>query len=513
MIIGISARPARPLVLALAVLLVTAATGLALAQDTVAERRAQVEAAPEDPHAWVSLGNALLDQEDTEDAKGAYLEAISVDYRSCDGHYGLGLAEFQRGDYQASLFAFNEVTRLCAERFDGHYNRAVTLARLRRPAEAAEAFREAVAQAEPEASPDDRVAGWTGLAGQRKITAEFDAAAEAYASALQIRPTDDGLLFLHSDALHRAGRGLEALPDLTDLEARSDDYRVSGLIADVYVEAGQIDRALSSLDRALAQTEASGNATAQASLLVKLGLLQRSLGRDAEAADSFRRATQLDGASWEAQYNLGVSLLEAGQTADALDALQAAEAQAGGNGAVALALASAYDQLARPQEALDAALVADTALTDPGSLVEARFIAGRNAYRLGDYGTARDLLEGVVDARPDSAAVQLWTGLATYQQGDFSAAVPYYERAVQLDPNDVTTRANLGAAYLATERYQDAELVYELLLQQDQQDAESFYNLGWSLISQDRRGPSRDAWASSCDLGYGAACDALAEYF
>lgn len=505
-------RGVRPLPWILAVLFLLMANP-ALAQDSVGELRARAEASSDDARPWVALGNALLDQGRAEHAKDAYLEAVAIDYRSCDGHYGLGLAEFERGDFQAALFAFDEVTRLCEERFDGHYNRAVTLARLRRPAEAAEAFRRAIAEAEPEASSADRVAAWTGLAGQRKRTGEYAAAADAYSSALAIRPTDDELLFLRADAMWRAGEGLEALPDLTDLEGRSRDYRVSALIADIYVDAGQVDYALRSLNRALNRAEAAGDDSARASLLVKLGVLQRSLGREAEAGESFRLATRLHADSWEAQYNLGVSLLEGGQTREALQPLRTAAELASDSGEVALALASAYDQLAQPEEAVEHARRAAEELEDEEAVTEARFIAGRNAYRLGDHGVARDLLEQVVDARPGSATVQLWTGLAAYQQGDYAAAVPYYERAVQLNPDDVTARVNLGAAYLASGRYQDAETVYELLVEQNEDDAESYYNLGWSLIGQERRGPTRDAWASACDLGYRAACDALAQYF
>jgi len=504
-------RLARPLAWTIALLVML--TGVALAQSSPDELRAAAEAAADDPRAWVALGNALLDDEDPEAAKTAFLEAVAVDYRSCDGHYGLGLAEFGRGDYAAALFAFNEVTRLCEERFDGHYNRGVTLARLRRPAEAAEAFREAIAQAEPEASADDRVAAWVGVAGQRKGTGDYAAAASAYASALQIRPTDDELVFLQGDALWRAGSGLDALPDLIDLEGRVNDYRVSALIADIYVGASQVDYALRFLQRALNRAEASGDAKARSNLLVKLGLLQRGLGRDGEAAASFREASQLDQSSWEAHYNLGVSLLEAGQTSDALPALETAERLAPDSGEVALALASTYDLLGRPGEAYAVAQRALAALGDEAALTEARFIAGRSAYRLGDYSAALEQLERVVDARPGDASAQLWAGLAAYQQGDYAGAVPYYERAVQLDPNDVTARVNLGAAYLAAERYQDAETVYRLLVEQDGRDTESLYNLGWSLIGQERRGPARDVWASACDLGYRSACDALAEYF
>jgi tetratricopeptide (TPR) repeat protein len=121
-------------VLALAVALAAAFLAVATAQSSVAELRAAVQATPEDAEAWTRLGNAAFEAGELEDAKDAYLEAIALDYLLGDAHYGLGLVEFARGDFQGALFAFNEVTRLFPDRFDGHYNRAVTLATLRRPA-------------------------------------------------------------------------------------------------------------------------------------------------------------------------------------------------------------------------------------------------------------------------------------------------------------------------------------------------------------------------------------------
>src|SRR5690606_6961620 len=99
---------------------------------------------------------------------------IALDYRNGDAHFGLGLAEFGRGDLDSALFAFNEVTRLFPDRFDGHYNRGVTLARLKRPTDAAEAFREAVAQAEPEAGAAELHDAFVGLAGQLTSIGDFD---------------------------------------------------------------------------------------------------------------------------------------------------------------------------------------------------------------------------------------------------------------------------------------------------------------------------------------------------
>lgn len=501
------------LLLPVAIIVLLFAT--AFAQPSLNELRAETELHPENVEAWVNLGNALLEEEQYESAKDAFLEAIALDYRHGDAHFGLGLAEFGRGDFQAALFSFNEVTRLYPDRFDGHYNRAVTLARLRRSADAAEAFREAVAQAGPEAASAELADAYIGLADQLKRSGDFAGAAEAYTNALDNEPTTDPLelRYLRADALYRAGRGLEALPDLTDLEGETTDYRVSSLIADIYVDQGQVDYSLRALERGLRKARANENSQVQANLLVKLGLLQRQLGRDAEAAASFQQAAQVDDSSWEALYNLGVSYLEMGQPASAVEVLQDAAEIAGANGEVHLALASAYDQLGRTDFAMGSARRAIDALEDDQLIAQARLILGRSLYRQGDFEQAATTLAEVVQARPSDPQAQLWAGLAEYQLGNYRTAAQYYERAVQLAPNSTEARANLGAAYLANERFGDAEAVYELLVQQNPQDAESHYNLGWALMSQNRRADARTAWQRASELGYGPANQALSQYF
>lgn len=496
-------------------LLTTAALvllAMALAQPSISDLRTKVQAAPTDVGARVELGNAYYAAGQYDEAKASFLEAIALDYRSGDAHYGLGLAEFARGDYQAALFEFGEVTRLFPDRFDGHFNKAVTLARLRRPADAAAEFKEAIAQADPEASNDDRVQSYLGLAAQLEISGDYAAAADAYGSALDLAPGNADYILRRGTALQKAGRGLEALPSLTELEAKSSDYRVSSLIADIYVSAGQIDYAMFSLDRALNKAQAANDGKAEGNILVKLGSLQRSLGRDADATASFEKAAKADPSSWEALYNLGVSFLESGQTRNAIAPLEQAVSLNPDSGDAYLALASANDQLAQPQKALTNAQQALTRLADPAMLTSARFIAGRSHYRLGDYATAEQELDQVVQATPDDGQAQLWAGLAAYQASDYATATRYFEKAVQLNPNSVEGRVNLGASYLAAERYQDAETVYQLLVQQNPSDSESLYNLGWSLFSQSRRGAASDAWKAACEQGYKPACDAITKY-
>ncbi|MDA0699849.1 MAG: tetratricopeptide repeat protein, partial [bacterium] len=264
----------RWLALVMLATLAAAALTVAGARSTDDLRRMTAER-PGDAEAWARLGEALLAADDLAGAKEAYLEAIAIDDLVGDAHFGLGLAEFGRGDFAAALFSFSEVSRLYDDRFDGHFNRAVTLARLRRPVEAAAAFRRALGEAEPEATPIDRLNTWTGLGAQLVFAGEHGSAADVFAEALALAPDDNDLAYRRGSALLSAGRGLEALVELTDVEARTSDYRFSSLIAEVYLEQGQVDYALRALERADRKAQTAGDAGGRASALIALGKIQR----------------------------------------------------------------------------------------------------------------------------------------------------------------------------------------------------------------------------------------------
>ena len=501
----ISSRPLKGLIF-----LVLVATTPVLAQPNISALRQSVSSNPADVEAWLELGNAYFDSGDFDAARESFYEAVALDYRSGDAHFGLGLSEFERGDFPAALFEFNEVTRLYPERFDGHFNKAVTLAKLRKFDEAAAAFGEAIAQ---EASDDQRVEAYLGLAGMHKRAQNYSAAAEAYTEAAALRPTDTELAYQRADSLYQAGQGLEALPDLVDLEESSSDYRVSALIADIYVEQDQTDYALRSLERAQRKAQGAADATAQANILVQLGLLQQQLGRSSEASTSFQQAVYTDATAWQAQYHLGVSLLEDGQAASALSALENARTLNPDSAEVYMALALAYEQTGQMDQVMPAAEAAMERAEDPTQLSDVQFVLGRVSYQQGSFEEALSAFEEVVEAQPENALAQLWAGLAEYSLENYMSAVQYLERAVQLEPESVEARANLGASYYQAERYQDAEVVFELMLEDTPTDAEALYNLGLSLMAQNQRVSAREVWVQASDLGYGPAQDALQQYF
>ncbi len=509
-----------------------------LAQDasSVATYQQAVQSNPNDVNNWVNLGNAQMAGGNFTAAKDAFIEAIARDYTLVDAHFGLGLSQYELGDYPAALFEFDAVTRLDPERFDGHFNRAVTLAKLRESEKAIEAFNEAIVQADPEATDPQKVNAFLGLAGQLKRTEDYAGAADAYAQALLLAPEDPELAYLKGEALHRAGNGLEALPELSALESKSSDYRVSALIADIYVQQGQTDYGLRSLERALSKAAGAADMKAEAMLLVKLGMLQQDLGRDAEALASFQRASAADPNDWQARYFLGVSQLNSMDFNGAVSQLESAAVGNPESVEIQLALASAYEGAGR---AADMQRAAETVIASSNSksiLEEAIFALGRARYLQGNYEGALEAFESVIsgdipveedmasaeapqdltteeDSTIDMAAVQLWAGLSEYKLENYVSAVQYLERAVQLDPENAAARVNLGAAYIAAKRFEDAELVYTMIVEENPSDGQAFFNLGLSQFNQSNKDGAKEAWLRSSALGFAPAQDALQKYF
>lgn len=494
--------------------------------DTIAGLRRELAQNPDDANGWIRLGQAYLEASERgveasrlginplEGARDSFIEAVSLNYLSGDAHFGLGVAEYARGDFAAALFAFSEVSRLFPERFDGHFNRAVTLLRLRRPEEAIDAFNTAISN-DSQASDQELINAYLGLAGQLKRIENFMAAADAYSAALELAPGNPELLFLRSEALFEAGEGLEALADLSELDATSNDFRVSALIARIFSQQNQPERAQRALDRARRRAAESSDRLAEANILLEIGRLARDEGRLPEAIAELRQSVRLNPNAWEGHYLLGLSLLESGQPREARTALEDALALNRDRADIYLALATTYDLLNDPQTALRNAQNGLQRLqaNEEATASELRFVQGRTLFRLQDFASAFDVLQRVVAEQPNNGQAHLWAGLAAYQLGDFSLAAQLYERAVQLSPESVEARINLGAAYLAAQRYEDAELVYQLFLAQNGPDAEVFFNLGWALLSQGRRQEARDAWQQAVRLDYPPARTALSEFF
>jgi tetratricopeptide (TPR) repeat protein len=201
----------------------------------------------------------------------------------------------------------------------------------------------------------------------------------------------------------------------------------------------------------------------------------------------FREAIQIDPNLWEARYDLGVVLANAGDLATAEDQLRAAAKLAGDREEVSLALAevrrrrgshkeaasSLEDFVKEHPNAVEARTLLVAALRDSGqfdkAIVQAREVLVRkpgDATALaelaqchlgkGERETAQLLVKQALDVNPKSAIAHRVQGLVYFAGGDDSSAFQSFSKAAQEDPRDTTSRINMGAVLLRAGAYAKA---------------------------------------------------------
>jgi tetratricopeptide (TPR) repeat protein len=495
----------------LAGLVALALAGAAAAQTAAcpdaAPLEAKLKAAPGDVAAMINLGRAYLCSKRLADAQATLEDAVALSYPNFDAHYYLGLVLFQRGDLDAALYEFVQLSTLYPERLEPLNNQGVVYARLRKPDDAIRAFGAAVEAGKKASAPVEVIVEiQTNLAAQQRVKGDYLAAAQTYANALDLRPGDPALVLARAQALFDGGKGTDALPLVSDLRVKNPaNVAATLLIADIYAQQSLPDRALRELERTLSLVKTGDE---RASLQLKRGLLLQSLGRKADAVAAFRAAATANPEAWEAQYNLGAALL-ADKPADALAAFRAAAKLRPDDGETQLGIAAAQDALRNYAAAYTAARNAMPLLNNPTLRSRARFLAGKSAYQAGQYKDAETELGQLVKSDPNTFDYQLWYGLTEYALKDYPDAITALENATRLAPSSTLARVNLGAAYLAAKRYGDAEQLMRTVLAVEPDNASALTNLGLALANLNRIEEARTALNRAASLGSGEAKRAL----
>jgi len=161
-----------------------------------------------------------------------------------------------------------------------------------------------------------------------------------------------------------------------------------------------------------------------------------------------------------------------------------------------LALASAYLQLGREEEAL-AELERAAELAPDNSFIQAQL--GRLYLKREDLAKSVAALERARELEPEEAQIRYWLGAAYYfrSYADAKSAVAELEKAVELDPEDAESQTRLAMAYMHRDEAGDrdrASRALEKALELDPQQAEPYYYLGQLHLQAGRREEAIAAW-------------------
>ncbi len=234
-------------------------------------------------------------------------------------------------------------------------------------------------------------------------------------------------------------------------------------------------------------------------------------GRD-RAISLLREAIVLDRGLWEAHYDLGVVLANAGDLAGAEDELKVAARLAPDAEDVVTALGELRRRRGEQKDAADALgdfvqshpdavqarILLVTALRDSGqtdkAIAQAREVLVRRAgdasalaelslshLAKGERDTASLLAKQALDANAHSAIAHRATGLIALASGDDAAAFAAFTKATQEDPRDTTARLNMGAVLLRAGAYAKAAEQYRAIREVAPDDASAAVGLAAAL--------------------------------
>ena len=269
-------------------------------------------------------------------------------------------------------------------------------------------------------------------------------------------------------ALQRAGRLSEAERIFADVLRRDPGdaevlYR-QGLIA---CQTSRYDRAVDLIGRAIALR-------ASAAAHVGLAGALLSLGRGAEALDSYDAALALQPDSVPALTGSAAALRQLGRHAEALGRASAAVTLEGSayahcqEGAVLLDLGRASEALASFERAI---------ALEP-QCVEAHNYRGMALQQLQRSAEALASIERALSLRPESAELHNNRGNLLRHLQRFAEALASYERAIALQPDFAAPYNNLGLVLQALQKHREAASSYQRALALQPDFAEAHNNLG-----------------------------------
>ncbi len=205
------------------------------------------------------------------------------------------------------------------------------------------------------------------------------------------------------------------------------------------------------------------------------GISEMEKGNYAVAMDSFRRAAAIDPDDWAVESNLGIASGEIGQPVEAERHLERSIALAPTNAEAYFYYARWLDQIGRTREALAQLRTAER--LDP-SYAAARDLATRIAAEPA----------GVAEEAQRRAGAAYWIdlSLARYRAGQFDESIAAARDAIAIDPKSAVAYNNVAAAESALGRWDAAIAAARQAVGLDPTSRLAKNNLAWALQQKKR---------------------------
>jgi tetratricopeptide (TPR) repeat protein len=321
-------------------------------------------------------------------------------------------------------------------------------------------------------------AGWLlrvclGVAPAVATPALADDPPSASPAADKAEPKDDKTDAVLADDTPVPGPGVayyEALAKKTPGEAQNHQ-----LLAAAYMRQGRADDARRAAKRAIELAPDVGE------MQQMLGLVEEGDDKLPAAEAAFQKAVALD-KNVEFRLDLARVLFRQDKRPEAEAVYAAVVAEFGGDADVQLALAGAYKELGRQDDAIAAFDKAIELTTEPAKKADALTEKARLFADKGETRVALDLLTRARELNGTDPDTHYNLGVLYVRSGQYDAGVTAFDAAIKLKPDHGNALNNKGVALEKAKKLDDAVKAFEAALAVDARNGFARYNLGLSLF-------------------------------
>ena len=239
---------------------------------------------PDFSEAYANLGNVYFDQNKFEDSERCYKKALSLEPRMIGLHNSLGMVYERLGRYDEAVGAYRQCLTLDPNHAEAHANLGFLLYRMGQFTDAVKELEQAI-----DIKPDD-FESVNNLGVAYCKVGRFADAIRVHRDALKLRPDSASAHYNLANALAFSGglpqaesEYLKAIQLATDPEKKADAY---GNLGSVYVQMGLFDKAADSFKKALELNPAL------AKVHYNIGAMYESKGDLEQAISAYRKAMQ-----------------------------------------------------------------------------------------------------------------------------------------------------------------------------------------------------------------------------
>jgi tetratricopeptide (TPR) repeat protein len=456
-----------------------------------------------------ALGVAYAENGEMEKALTTLKNLVASQPDSAEAHFNLGWVFARQGqsnDEEIAVSEFREALRLDQGMDPARIALGRALISLQKYSDAVPVVLEYTGR-----QPKDAQGFYTlGLAYQG--LEKSDAAVSALRHAVELDPRDAGIRFNLGMLLASAGQTVASIQELEAAERiNPSDLATHNELALLFEKSG--DKESARLEQAKVKALKSGGdrEVAIAKFYAEAsGYL--SAGNAKAAAESYRKALQLNPRDAKLRYNLSLAL-------DRMGDFESERKELERTVQLDPTLAVAQDQLGllalRTGQAAVAERLFKKALAIDPSFAEAQSNLGVLYSQQGKNKEAAELFQHAIENDPKYPKARVNLGLLMAQQGAFAEAEQQFQAAIGVDASYPDAYAALGMLQAKTGRGAEAVKSFQRAVTLDPASAQAHLNLGIALVDQFDRpaGFKEFSEAARVDPGLAAAHYNLGRFF